>query len=263
MPGGRLTGEDRRLIADGLAGGLGYTEIGRRLGRPASTVLREVARNGGPEAYRANRAQEATQQRAARRRKPDRPPAPPDPHSGHGGHGRDPEEVREFTEFLTALLEQQGLPRMAARALVCLYATDRGALTSADLVRNLRVSPASVSHAVNFLEQQGIVRRERTPSERRERYVIDGDIWLRSTLAAMRMNDALIAASQRGAEVLGPSTPAGSRFGSSVEFLTIMSEALRQAMDRWRQRTAARSAEPEDRPPAPHRQDGPPSAPRA
>ncbi|MFH8385202.1 GbsR/MarR family transcriptional regulator [Kitasatospora sp. NPDC018058] len=99
---------------------------------------------------------------------------------------------------------------MAARALVCLYATDCGALTAADLVQSLRVSPASVSHAVNFLEQQGIVRRERTPGERRERYVIDDDIWLRSTLAAMQMNDALIAASQRGAEVLGTTTRAGS-----------------------------------------------------
>ncbi|MDH6707400.1 hypothetical protein P3T27_004137 [Kitasatospora sp. MAA19] len=237
MPGDRLTGEDRRLIADGLAEGLGYTEIGRRLGRPASTVMREVTRNGGPEGYRANRAQEATQQRA-RRRKPDQPPAPAVPHSDHG---RDPQEVREFTEFFTVLLEQQGLPRMAARALVCLYVTDCGALTAADLVQSLRVSPASVSHAVNFLEQQGIVRRERTPGERRERYVIDDDIWLRSTLAAMQMNDALIAASQRGAEVLGTTTRAGGRFSSSAEFLLIMSEALQQAMDQWRQRTATRS----------------------
>ncbi|MFK0259260.1 helix-turn-helix domain-containing protein [Streptomyces sp. NPDC090445] len=47
MPGGRLTHEDRQRIADGLAEGLGYTEIGRRLGRPASTVMREVTRNPG------------------------------------------------------------------------------------------------------------------------------------------------------------------------------------------------------------------------
>ncbi|ARF82573.1 MarR family transcriptional regulator [Kitasatospora aureofaciens] len=241
MPGGRLTGEDRRLIAEGLAEGLGYTEIGRRLGRPASTVMREVTRNGGPEEYRASRAQEATRQRARRRRQ-DRPPTSTVP---AGGDGRDPQQVQEFTEFFTVLVEQQGLPRMAARALTCLCVTDSGTLTAADLVQRLQVSPASVSQAVNVLEQQGIVRRERAPGERRERYVIDDDIWLRSALAAMRMNGALITASQRGAEILGATTPAGARFGASAEFLLLMSEALQQVMDRWRQRTDARNAERE------------------
>ncbi|MFC7646285.1 helix-turn-helix domain-containing protein [Streptosporangium lutulentum] len=64
MPGDRLTDEDRRHIAAGLAEGLGFAEIGRRLGRPASTVMREVTRNGGPDDYAAQRAQEATRQRA-------------------------------------------------------------------------------------------------------------------------------------------------------------------------------------------------------
>ncbi|MFD5461578.1 MarR family transcriptional regulator [Kitasatospora sp. NPDC127059] len=245
MPGGRLTGEDRRLIAEGLAEGLGFAGIGRRLGRPASTVMREVTRNGGSEGYRADRAEEAARHRA-RRRKRDRLPASTVPGGGDGGDGgdgdgdgRDPGEVQEFTEFFTLLLEQQGLPRMAARVLVCLYVTDSGAVTAADLVRRLRVSPASVSSAVGFLEQQGMVRRERTPGERRERYVMDDDIWRRSTLAALRMNDALITASRRGAAVLGAATPAGARFGASAEFLLIMGEALRQAMDRWQRRTAS------------------------
>ncbi|MFI9156334.1 GbsR/MarR family transcriptional regulator [Kitasatospora aureofaciens] len=236
MPGGRLTGEDRRLIAEGLAEGLGYTEIGRRLGRPASTVMREVTRNGGPEEYRANRAQEATRQRARRGRQ-DRPPTSTVPADSDG---RDPQQVQEFAEFFTVLVEQQGLPRMAARVLTCLCVTDSGTLTAADLVQRLQVSPASVSQAVNVLAQQGIVRRERAPGERRERYVIDDDVWLRSTLAALRMNDALIAASRRGAEALGATTPAGARFESSAEFLLTMSEALQQVMDRWRQRVAER-----------------------
>ncbi|WP_407284895.1 helix-turn-helix domain-containing protein [Streptomyces sp. BP-8] len=238
MPGGRLTSEDRQHIATWLAEGLGYAEIGRRLERPASTVMREVTRNGGPDGYGADRAQDATRDRA-RRRKQAQPPAPPVPDIGHG---RDPQAVQDFTESYTALLVQQGLPQMAARVLVCLYITDSGTLTAADLVQQLRVSPASVSHAVTFLEQQGILRRERTPGERRERYVIDDDIWLRSTLAAVQMNDALVAASQRGAEILGTTTPAGARFGSSAEFLLLMSEALQRAMEEYRQRLAARNA---------------------
>jgi predicted transcriptional regulator len=239
MPGGRLTGQDRQRIAAGLAEGLGYTEIGRRLGRPASTILREVTRNGGPEGYRADRAQKSTRQRA-RRRKQAPPPAPPVPGSGHG---RDTQAVQSFTESFTTLLVQQGLPRMMARVLACLLITDSGTLTAADLVQRLRISPASVSQAVTFLEQQGLVKRERPPGARRERYVIDDEIWLRSTHAALQMNDTLAAEARRGAEILGAETPAGARFGASAEFLLLVSESHRNAMEEWRQRQAARSAE--------------------
>ncbi|MEU1671033.1 helix-turn-helix domain-containing protein [Streptomyces roseifaciens] len=77
MPGGRLTNEERQHIAAGLAEGLGYTEIGRRLGRPASTVMREVTRNGGPYGYGADRAHKATQHRARRRKQALRHRRPP------------------------------------------------------------------------------------------------------------------------------------------------------------------------------------------
>ena len=238
MPGGRLTIEDRQHIATGLAEGLGYTEIGQRLGRPASTIMREVTRNGGPDTYGADRAHEATQHRARRRRQAQ----PPTPHVPDSGHGRDPQAVQDLTESFTALLEQQGLPRMVARVLTCLYITDSGTLTSADLVKRLRISPASVSHAVTYLEQQGLLQRERTPGVRHERYVIDDEVWLRTTLASLQMNDALAAASQRAAEILGVATPAGARFDTSAEFLLLVSESLRKVTEQWPQNMAARSA---------------------
>ncbi|GAA3083377.1 hypothetical protein GCM10020000_81900 [Streptomyces olivoverticillatus] len=68
MPGGRLTQQERQQIAVGLADGLAYAEIARRLDRPTSTITREVTRNGGPTTYRADLAHRATQQRAHRRR---------------------------------------------------------------------------------------------------------------------------------------------------------------------------------------------------
>ncbi|MEV0381936.1 helix-turn-helix domain-containing protein [Nonomuraea sp. NPDC050643] len=237
MPGGRLTNEDRQHIAAWLAEGLGYAEIGRRLGRPASTVMREVTRNGGPDDYGAEQAQEATRHRA-RRHKQAQTPAPP---ITDGGHGRDPRAVQDFTESFTDLLVQQGLPRMEARVLACLYITDSGTLTAADLVQRLRVSPASISHAIAFLEQQGMLHRERVPGARRERYVIDDEIWLSSMRAAVQMNEALAAASRRGAEILGGRTPAGARFASSAELLRLVSEAFRQVMEQWEQGVAARS----------------------
>ncbi|MFI6743887.1 helix-turn-helix domain-containing protein [Nonomuraea sp. NPDC050451] len=238
MPGDRLTNEDRQHIAAGLAEGLGFTEIGRRLGRPASTIMREVTRNGGPDDYGAQQAQEATQQRARRHRKA-KSPAPP---VGDSSHGRDPQAVQNLTESFATLLDQQGMPRMAARTLACLYVTDSGTLTAADLVQRLNVSPASISQTVAFLEQQGLLKRERTPGGRRERYVVDDELWVRSTLAALQMNDSLIAASQRAAEILGAATPAGARFDVAAEFLRLVNAPLRQVMEQWQQSQADRNA---------------------
>ncbi|MDP4510374.1 GbsR/MarR family transcriptional regulator [Nonomuraea turcica] len=239
MPGDRLTNEDRQQIAAGLAEGLGYTEIGRRLGRPGSTIMREVTRNGGPDDYRAQRAQEATKQRARRHRQA-KPPAPP---IGDSSHGRDPQAVHDLTESFATLLEQQGMPRMAARVLACLHVTDSGALTAAELVQRLHVSPASISQTVALLEQQGLLKRERTPGGRRERYVVDDELWVRSTLAALQMNETLAAASQRAAEILGADTPAGARFDISAEFLLLVNASLGQVMRQWQQDQAARNAE--------------------
>ncbi|MFI8458136.1 helix-turn-helix domain-containing protein [Kitasatospora sp. NPDC085464] len=237
MPGGRLTSEDRRQIAAGLADGLGYAEIGRRLGRPASTVMREVTRNGGPDGYGATRAHEATRHRA-RRHKQAEPAATSVP---DGGRGRDPHTVQDLTESWAAVLVRQGMPRVAAGVLACLYVTDSGALTAAELVQRLRVSPASISNAVTFLEQQGLLRRERTPGVRRERYVIDDGIWVRTLLVTMQMNDALVAEAKRAAGILGDTTPAGARFESSAGLLLMVNESLRQGMEQWRRSLAERS----------------------
>lgn len=47
---------EREEISRGLSAGLSVREIGRRLGRAASTISREVRRNGGKDAYRAANA---------------------------------------------------------------------------------------------------------------------------------------------------------------------------------------------------------------
>lgn len=61
-----LRQEEREEISRGLASGCSVREIARRLGRAASTVSREVGRNGGPGAYRAAEADARAWQRARR-----------------------------------------------------------------------------------------------------------------------------------------------------------------------------------------------------
>jgi IS30 family transposase len=69
MPGERLSFEERCEIHRGLRADLSYREIGLRLGRPGSTVWREVDRNGGPRSYRPRYAQ-GRWDRAKRRPRP-------------------------------------------------------------------------------------------------------------------------------------------------------------------------------------------------
>jgi IS30 family transposase len=62
----RLSLTEREEISRGLAGGESLRAIGRRLGRCASTISREVAANGGRKWYRACRADKAARGRMRR-----------------------------------------------------------------------------------------------------------------------------------------------------------------------------------------------------
>ncbi|WP_431953401.1 helix-turn-helix domain-containing protein [Actinacidiphila sp. bgisy167] len=230
MPGGRLTQQERQQIALGLADGLAYAEIARRLDRPTSTVTREVMRNGGPTAYRADLAHRATERRAHRRKHA--------PSRGQGApaqaHGRDDEAVREYEEAFTTLLTQQGLPKMTARVLTCLFIADAGSLTASELVQRLQVSAASVSKAIAFLEDQGLVSRERD-ERRRERYFVDDDVWYQSTIASARGTAQVAEIARQGVAVLGRDSPAAVRLENIARFSDFMSESILRAAEQVRE----------------------------
>ncbi|TDU88125.1 MarR family protein [Kribbella voronezhensis] len=221
MPGGRLRHTDRQAIAAGLADSLGYAEIARQLDRPTSTISREVARNGGPAGYRADHAHYATESRARRPKPPPREqPIEPD------AYGRDPDAVREYAEQFAGLMVEAGLPRMVARVLARLYTTDSRSLTAADLVRQLRVSPASVSKAIAYLERVEMVERRREPGLRHEYYVIEDDVWLRAWMTSARTNASWAEAAQYGVKLFGPDTPAGSRLDKMGHFFAQLSNDM-------------------------------------
>lgn len=229
MPGGRLTQPERQQIALGLADGLAYAEIARRLDRPTSTITREVMRNGGPTGYRADLAHRATEHRAQRRRQA----APRGPAAAVAAYGRDTEAVREFEETFATVMMASGMPKMMARVMACLTLTDSGSLTASDLVQRLQVSPASVSKAITYLEGQAFVRRERD-ERRRERYVVDDDIWYQSMLASARALNQVIETARQGVGVLGRETPAAARLENVARFLDFVSESTIRAAEQAR-----------------------------
>ncbi|WP_331721584.1 helix-turn-helix domain-containing protein [Streptomyces sp. NBC_00212] len=230
MPGGRLTQQERQQIALGVADGLAYAEIARRLDRPTSTITREVMRNGGPTGYRADLAHRATERRAHRRRQapPLRAGAPSQ------AHGRDADAVREYEETFATVFMQQGLPKMTSRVLASLYTTDAGSLTASELVQRLQVSPASISKAVALLDSQGLIRRERD-ERRRERYVVDNDVWYQGMIAAARGHARLVETARQGVNVLGSGTPAAARLESIARFVDFVGEGIARAAEQARE----------------------------
>ncbi|MDR8411410.1 helix-turn-helix domain-containing protein [Nonomuraea sp. 3-1Str] len=223
MPEGRLTQQDRRRIATGLAEGRSYAEIARRLDRPTSTISREVGRNGGPGDYRPERAHQATVRRARR-----------------GAPARSPEaepqdrKVFEVEEGAVEMAIGMGLPKMMARVLIGLWLSEDGRLTAAELSRGLRVSPASISTAVGYLTQQGLIRRERDPRRRRDIYVVDDDAWYHSTVISSRQTLAAAQIAKEAGQTLGLDTPMGRRLARGGAFLERISLDVLTSAERWR-----------------------------
>ncbi|MYT29586.1 MULTISPECIES: helix-turn-helix domain-containing protein [unclassified Streptomyces] len=232
MPGKRLTYEERQRVAEGMAARLPYAEIARRLGRSKSTIVREVARNGGARAYQAGRAQQATKWRA-RRRPPARQSATPVPVPQEDT----PMDRRVFEEEFTDMMVRTGVPTMAARALVPLFTSEAGGLTAAELVSRLRVSPASVSKAVGWLEQRGLIVRER--EGRRDRYVIDDQVWYQAWSISVQSMAAWAHFTQRGAELFGADTQSGTRLQTTSRFFRLLGDDMAQAAEHWRQALSA------------------------
>lgn len=215
-----MTQQERQRIAAGLTGKLSYAEIARRLDRPTSTISREIARNGGPGGYRPQQAQLATVQRAQRGT-----PAPPRAAGAPGG---------AMEEEIIELAVRSGLPRMTARVHVDLLLSEDGRRTAAELTRRLKVSPASVSVAVNFLVEHGYVRRERDPQRRRDIYVVDDDAWYHSIVISSRQTLEAAQASTAAAQAYGPESPVGQRLAKVGAFLEQVSLDMLESADRCR-----------------------------
>ncbi|MFD7495026.1 helix-turn-helix domain-containing protein [Streptomyces sp. NPDC059832] len=215
-----MTQQDRQRIAAGIADGLSYAEIARRIDRPTSTISREIGRNGGPSGYQPQRAHRATTQRARRGT-----PAPPRAAGPPGG---------ATGEEIVEMAVRAGLPRMTARVHVDLLLSEDGRRTAAELTRRLKVSPASVSVSVNYLVQHGYVRRERDPQRRRDVYVIDDQAWYHSVvLSAQQTLDAAHSA-MTTVEATGPDSPVGQRMARAGAFLERVSLDIMESADRWR-----------------------------
>lgn len=148
-----------------------------------------------------------------------------------------------FVERFGALLEEAGTPRMAARVLAALLVTDDGALTSAELARDLHVSPAAISGAVRYLTQVSLLVRERERGSRRDRYVLHGTgLWYEALVRRYEILDRWRAQVNDGIAVVGADTPAGARLVETAVFFDFLLETMPHILDRWGEQKTDRVA---------------------
>ncbi|WP_406016452.1 IS30 family transposase [Streptomyces sp. NBC_00984] len=126
-----LTVAERELIADMRREGRSLRAIGRALGRPASTVKREIDARCVEGVYQPHRAQRAWAKSRAR---------PKQSKLAHDGPLR---------EYVAGKLQQQWSPEQICHALVMEFPDDEG----------MRVSPETVYQAI-YVQARGGLRRE-------------------------------------------------------------------------------------------------------
>ncbi len=122
---------------------------------------------------------------------------------------------------------------MTAKVFAALFLSARASLTATELVQHLQVSPATISHAIRWLERRELVSRER--EARRVRYVVDAEVWYRAWLASARSMTRWSETARQGAEAFGAGIPTGDRLQSTSQSFELLGHDMTQAAEHWRQ----------------------------
>jgi DNA-binding transcriptional regulator GbsR (MarR family) len=141
-------------------------------------------------------------------------------------------------ERIAAALAQAGLARLPSRVFAALLVDDDGRMTSAELGSALGVSPAGVSGAVGYLEQLGMLRRERVRGSRRDVYVVDDDAWHEAMMRHDQIYGPIKASLQHALTALGQDAPAHRRLALTQEFLVFIENEFDSLSDKWEARKA-------------------------
>lgn len=153
--------------------------------------------------------------------------------------GRDTDSILRFVERFALILTGSGMGRMPARVFTALLVVDSGRLTAQELADMLRVSPAAISGAVRYLEQVGMIIREREPGHRRDHYRVGDDLWYEAIMNRDQILTRWVDGAREGVKLLGENTPAGARMADTAEFLEFMHKEIPGLMEKWQARKQA------------------------
>jgi DNA-binding transcriptional regulator GbsR (MarR family) len=147
----------------------------------------------------------------------------------------EPPRVDPFDEFIeraSSEMAAQGFPRMPARVLMALTATDEGKATAEELAATLQVSPAAISGAVRYLGTVGFVRNTTIPGTRKHIYSLSDTPWYATSFTRVQLY-AQIENSLRTTTDRMPAGAARERIEEVADFFQFMQRRLPGLLDDW------------------------------
>ena len=145
--------------------------------------------------------------------------------------------VRRFVERTAMTLADWGFPRMPARVLLTMMTADDDALTAAELAGRLGVSAASISGAVRYLIQVGLLERDPVPGSRRDRYRLPADPWYEGMATKTGLLKQVADMAHEGVDALGgPGTAGGARVAEMRDYFLFVNDAMQELIARWQAR---------------------------
>ena len=144
-----------------------------------------------------------------------------------------PEGLPGFIERFAAILVAAGFPPMPARVFVALLVSADGRLSSAELVEQLRISPAAVSGAVRYLTGLRLVHKERVPGSRREYYRMPADIWHQVMMMQSQVLVQWTVLLKEGMDLVGRDTTAGERMADHAAYFEFLTTEMPALFARW------------------------------
>jgi DNA-binding transcriptional regulator GbsR (MarR family) len=138
-----------------------------------------------------------------------------------------------FIERASSELAAQGFPRMPARVLMALTATEDGKATSEELASRLKASPAAISGAVRYLGVVGFVRNTTIPGTRRHVYSLGDTPWFASSFTRGEIYAQIENAMRSPIEGMPRGSGAVARIEEVADFFAFMRRRLPSLLAEW------------------------------
>jgi DNA-binding transcriptional regulator GbsR (MarR family) len=143
----------------------------------------------------------------------------------------DPFDV--FIERASSEMVAQGFPRMPARVLMALTATEEGKATAEELAARLQASPAAISGAVKYLGVVGFVRNTTIPGTRKHVYSLGDTPWYAASFTRGQVYAQIEASMRTSIDRMPAGSRARERIEEVADFFRFLQERLPGLLDDW------------------------------
>jgi DNA-binding transcriptional regulator GbsR (MarR family) len=145
----------------------------------------------------------------------------------------DADPFDDFIERASSELAAQGFPRMPARVLMALTATDDGKATAEELANRLQASPAAISGAVKYLGVVGFVRNTKVPGTRRHVYSLGDTPWYAASFTRGEVYSQIENSMRSTTDRMPADSRARARIEEVADFFSFMRRRLPGLLEEW------------------------------